>query len=149
MRTLMQWCIAVVCLSMLPVLASDTDPAAKPFAEHKLVLQLSDSDDKKMQSVLDIASNVSRHYGPDLVDIEIVAFGPGLKLLFKESDYADRVTRLAEDTGVRFNACGNTLQTIKKNTGKEPALNPVSLRVTTGVARIMELVEQGYVPVRP
>jgi intracellular sulfur oxidation DsrE/DsrF family protein len=146
---LIQWFAAAICMSMLPAQASDVDPISKPFAEHKLVLQLSDDDEQKHQSVLDVASNVTKHYGQDMVDIEIVAFGPGLKLLFKNGEHADRVTRLAEDTGVRFNACGNTLQTIKKKTGKEPALNPVSQRVTTGVARIMDLVEQGYVLVRP
>lgn len=96
-----------------------------------------------------MASNVAKHYGQDQVDIEIVAFGPGLKLLFRENDNAARIGRLAEDTGIRFSACNNTLQGIKKKTGKEPVLNPVSQRVVTGVARIMELVEQGYVLVRP
>ena len=53
----------------------------KPFAEHKIVLQLSDDDPRKQALVLSVASNLMKHYDPDKVAIEIVAFGPGIEPL--------------------------------------------------------------------
>src|SRR2546421_9960325 len=53
----------------------------KPFAEHKIVLQLSDNDPRKQGLVLSVTSNLMKHYDPDKVAIEIVAFGPGIELL--------------------------------------------------------------------
>ena len=53
----------------------------KPFAEHKIVLQLSDSDPKKQSLVISVANNLMKYYDPDKIAIEVVAFGPGIDLL--------------------------------------------------------------------
>ena len=53
----------------------------KPFAEHKIVLQLSDNDPRKQGLVISVASNLMKLYDPDKVAIEVVAFGPGIELL--------------------------------------------------------------------
>lgn len=50
----------------------------KPFAEEKIVLQISDADPSKQTLVLNVANNLIKHYGQDKVDVEIVAFGPRL-----------------------------------------------------------------------
>ena len=39
----------------------------KPFAEHKIVLQLSDNDPRKQGLVLSVTSNLMKHYDPDTV----------------------------------------------------------------------------------
>jgi hypothetical protein len=43
----------------------------KPFAEHKIVLQLSDSDPKKQGLVISVANNLLKFYDPDKVAIEV------------------------------------------------------------------------------
>ena len=53
----------------------------KPFAEHKIVLQLSDNDARKQGLVISVANNLMKFYDPDKVAVEIVAFGPGIELL--------------------------------------------------------------------
>ena len=53
----------------------------KPFAEHKIVLQLSDNDPRKQGLVISVANNLMKFYDPDKVAVEIVAFGPGIDLL--------------------------------------------------------------------
>ena len=53
----------------------------KPFAEHKIVLQLSDNDPRKQGMVISVANNLMKFYDPDKVAVEIVAFGPGIDLL--------------------------------------------------------------------
>ena len=85
-------------------------PEEKPFAEKKVVLQISDEDAAKQTLVLNVAGNLARHYGPDQVDVEIVAFGPGLRLLFADNPNAGRIDSLAEGSGVRFSACSNGTQ---------------------------------------
>ena len=121
----------------------------KPFAEARVILQLSDAAEQKQNAVLDVASNLIRHYGgPDLVDVEIIAFGPGIELLYADSPRAERIGSLAV-SGVRFVACMNTVETIERTTGKRPLLNPVAIPVQTGVAHIVERVGDGFVLVRP
>ena len=62
----------------------------KPFAEHKIVLQLSDSDPKKQGLVISVANNLMKFYDPDKVAIEVVAFGPGIELLSRTIPTARR-----------------------------------------------------------
>lgn len=120
----------------------------KPFAETKVVLQISDNDPSKQTLVLNVATNVIKHYGPDKVDVEIVAFGPGLMLMFDDNHNKDRISGLT-DNGVRFAACNNTMKKMSKTLGKEPVLNNNVTRVPAGVVRIVELVNQGYVLIKP
>jgi len=123
----------------------DTD---KPFAEHFLALQLSESDPKRQRLVLSVASNILKFYEPDKVAIEVVAFGPGISLLFEESEFRALVDSLVSQ-GVKFDICGNTLDTVERETGKRPKTNPNTKEVGTGVAQLMSLVEAGYTLVRP
>ena len=124
-------------------------PDDKPFAEAHILLQLSDGDEAVQTRVLNVASNLLKHYGgPDLVDLEIVAFGPGLSLLFTDGTQRERISSLAAN-GVRFVACMNTVETIERTTGKRPELNELALPVQAGVAHIVERSGQGFVVVRP
>lgn len=123
--------------------ASDT-----PFAEEKIVLQISDEDAYKQTLVLNVASNLLKAYGPDKVAIEIVAFGPGLRLLFKENSNGERITAL-NSSGVRFAACQNTVQGMTKLLGHAPKLQTVATPVSAGVVRIIELENQGYKLIKP
>jgi intracellular sulfur oxidation DsrE/DsrF family protein len=132
-----------------PAVTLAEDAAAdKPFAEQKVVLQISDADPDKQTLVLNVASNLIKAYGPDKVDVEIVAFGPGLRLMFEENVNKGRIDGLT-DSGVRFAACGNTIGKITKNLGHEPAINPHATRVQAGVVRILELTNQGYTLIKP
>lgn len=121
----------------------------KPFAEARVLLQLSDRDEAKQSIVLDVANNLIKHYGgPDMIDIEIVAFGPGIDLLFAGNSRAERIDSLAV-SGVRFVACLNTLDTVERTTGKRPELSPHAIGVQTGVAHIVSRAAEGFTLVRP
>ena len=120
----------------------------KPFAEKKVVLQISDPNPFKQTLVLNVANNIIKHYGADKVDVEIVAFGPGLRLLLEDNSNSGRIQGLA-DNGVRFAACNNTIKAFTRNLGGEPALNANSTRVDAGVVRIIDLTAQGYTLVKP
>lgn len=143
------WLAGLICLPL--ILLSNAAPAAnesKPFAEHHIVLQISDNDPTKQTLVLNVASNLIKAYGTDNVDVEIVAFGPGLRLLFADNVNGDRINGLSS-SGVRFAACGNTLKKMTSLLGEEPKLNAETTLVSAGVVRIVELVGQGYTLVKP
>ena len=120
----------------------------KPFAEKHVVLQISNSDVQKQTHVLNVASNLLKHYGPDKIDIEIVAFGPGLRLLLKDNSNTARIAGLSTN-GVRFAACNNTLAAFTRLLGEEPELHSNAVHVSAGVVRIMDLVDEGYTLVKP
>jgi len=122
--------------------------AAQAQEVRKLVIHVPQDDPKSMKQALNIASNVPKALGMDNVIVEVVAQGPGLKLLTKQSPMAERVTSLALQD-VTFSACGNTMDAIAHKTGKKPVLLEGVVRVPAGVIRVMELQEQGYSYVRP
>jgi len=120
----------------------------KPFAEERIVLQISDNDPFKQTLVLNVASNLIKHYGPDKVDIEIVAFGPGLRLMFKDNVNSGRIGGLTS-SGVKFAACGNTLTKMTKILGHAPELHSSAGTVPGGAVRIIDLQNQGYKLLKP
>lgn len=123
-------------------------PEDKPFAEHFIALQISDSDPKKQRLVLSVASNLQKAYGQDKIAIEVVAFGPGIDLLRAESENRSLVDSLITQ-GVRFDVCGNTLDTIERETGQRPKTNPHAIEVQVGVGQLLTLSEGGYTVIRP
>ena len=115
--------------------------------QKKVVLQLTDNTAQKQVLVLNVAYNLLKKYDED-VQIEVVAFGPGLQLLFAESKHNQRVSKLAK-SGVKFSACRNTAKKMEKVLGKQLELNKYAKETSGGAARIIELVEQGYILIRP
>lgn len=126
-----------------PVLAAD-----QGLAEYKYVLHISDMDPSKQELILNNARNLLEAYPPGDVEVEIVAYGPGLRLMFAENVNAQRLDSLSQ-SGVKFTACGNTLKGMAKLLGEEPKLNPAATVVPGGIVRIGELVHQGYIYVKP
>lgn len=145
--------VGLQCLTMLflqsgAAIAQSAPTSDKPFADHHIALQLSDSDPKKETIVISIAYNLLKVYDPDKVSIEIVAFGPGVDLLKADNANRQRIDSLVAQ-GVQFDVCGNTLDTIERETGHRPALNPNAVEVVAGVAQLLALAEKHYTIVRP
>ncbi|MVT65924.1 hypothetical protein GPL21_12480 [Bradyrhizobium pachyrhizi] len=120
----------------------------KPFAEHKVVLQLSDNDPRKQGLVISVANNLMKHYDPDKVAVEIVAFGPGIDLLKPDNPNRKLVESLVAQ-GARVDICLNTVDTIERDSGKRPDYIAAATPVQVGVAQILLLTENGYTLVRP
>jgi uncharacterized protein len=132
----------------LPAFAQQVPLQDKPFAEHKIVLQLSDGDAKKQALVLSVANNLLKAYDPDKVVIEVVTFGPGIDLLLGANNYRKQVESLIAQ-GVRFDICLNTVDTIERETGRRPDFIRSATPVQVGVGQILFLTENGYTLVRP
>ena len=142
--------ILFVCLFTVTRFAASNEVSGeefKPFAEKHVILQLSDQTSETV--VLDTANNLIKNYGgPDLIDIEIVTFGKGVRLMYAESAHQVRISSLV-DNGVRFYVCKNTLDTMERKNGERPKINPAAITVQAGVAHIIDRVDEGYILIRP
>ena len=145
LAALMLTCILAL---VAPVRAQQAPLQDKPFAEHRIALQLSDNDPKRQALVISVAYNLLKFYDPDKVAIEVVAFGPGIDLLRTDNTNRNRVESLIAQ-GVRFDVCLNTVDTLERETGKRPEIIPVATPVQVGVGQILLLTENGYTLVRP
>jgi uncharacterized protein len=153
-RSLVRACANAMMIAIALAIASPAvraEPAPlpdKPFAEHRIVLQLSDNDPRKQSLVISVAYNLLKLYDPDKVAIEVVAFGPGIDLLFPDNANRKRIESLVAQ-GVKFDICLNTVDTIERETGKRPQYIPAAIPVQVGVGQILSLTENGYTLVRP
>ena len=120
---------------------------------HKLALQISDDSKQKMNTVLNVAANVSRLYAEngEEVEIKVVAFNKGLHMLRSDtSPVAKRMNSFLESMpNVSFHACNNTRTAMAKKEGKEIPLLDGAKIVPAGVITLIELDEAGYTVIRP
>ena len=140
--------ILLITIALMLSFNLQASPESKPFAEKRIVLQISDPNPFKQTLVLNVANNLIKHYGQDKVDIEIVAFGPGLRLLLKENKNVERIEGLT-NSGVQFSACQNTIKGMTKKLGHKPELVSSATPVSAGVVQIIDLVDKGYQLIRP
>ena len=115
------------------------------LAQHHVVFQISEGDAFKQRIVLNNVSNMLKHYGPDLIQMEVVAYGPGLRLLFRDNPNSARIQNLMKE-GVTFSACANTMAHMHKTVAD---LVPGAEKIPGGVVQIMERQEQGWAYIRP
>jgi intracellular sulfur oxidation DsrE/DsrF family protein len=115
---------------------------------HRVVIQVDSANEATQNIALNNAVNLQKLYGMDNVTVEVVAYGPGLKMLTRKSPLHQRVSSLAMQQ-ITFSACHNTMMKMEKKTGKKVALTDGVGVVPAGVGRIIELEEQGYSYVRP
>lgn len=138
----------LIAFAAMPARAQQAPLQDKPFAEHKIVLQLSDNDPRKQGMVISVANNLMKFYDPDKIAVEIVAFGPGIDLLKPDNPSRKQVESLVAQ-GARVDICLNTVDTLERETGKRPEFISAATPVQVGVAQILLLTENGYTLVRP
>ena len=128
-------------------------PAPSRRGAHRLVVQVDVNDPVVMNLALNNMSNVAQHYSEtgQKVEIELVAFGPGLHMLRDDtSPVKARIKSMSESMPeLVFSACGNTLENMTRAEAKEVPLISQAKVVKSGVVRLMELQERGWSYLRP
>jgi len=124
---------------------SAPQPMAEKSERYKVVIQVSDNDPAKWNLALNNARNVQADLGKENVDVEIVAYGPGLAMLRDDSIIANRLAE-ALDQNIGLMACENTMRSTK--VGKKDMHSGVSF-VDAGVVHIMRRQRAGWGYVRP
>jgi intracellular sulfur oxidation DsrE/DsrF family protein len=135
--------VVLTLLLVAGVASAQTQQAAT--AKSKVVIQVSDGDAAKWNLALNNAKNLQVDLGATNVDIEVVAYGPGIGMLKADSVVANRVDE-ALSAGVRVLACENTMRGQKLT---QADMLPKVGYVPAGVVEIMQRQQQGWAYIRP
>jgi len=124
-----------------PALAQQKKSAAK----HRVIFQVSDNDPARWQLALNNARNVQADLGKENVQIEIVAYGPGIEMMKAESKVAGGLAG-ALDTSIGLIACENTMQNNKVS--RDEMYAGIGF-VQAGVTHLMKRQKEGWAYIRP
>jgi len=119
--------------------------AAQAADKEKLVVQVSEANPATWNLALNNIKNIQKDLGKDNVELELVAYGPGIAMLKAESEVSNRIDE-AVDSGVHVMACENTMH------GQKLGKADINARigyVKSGVGEILQRQEQGYAYLRP
>ena len=143
------WLVALAAFPLTAAGVRETPLAnPKPSVEtpRRIVVSLSEADPARANAIFSNLVNIQGFYGQDLVEILVVAYGPGVRHLLRgESQVAERVASL-QAYDIAFVACGATLDTL--GFPPEQALEGVQV-VQNGLPEIIERQLQGWVHLRP
>ena len=125
--------------------AADSGTQQSSEVREKVVIQMSDSIPGKWNLALNNAKNIQEAIGKDKVEVEIVAYGPGIDMLKFESEVGSRIDKALAD-GVKVMACENTMRNMKLS--KPDMLSSIGY-VPSGVVEIMRKEKDGWSYIRP
>ena len=146
-RLLIQAGSLVTLVTLAPFLIAVNAQISTPTGtkRQKIVIQVSDSDPAKWNLALNNAKNLQDDVGASNVDIEIVAYGPGIGMLKMESPTGSRVSE-AMNARIKVIACENTMRGQKLT--KDDVLPAISY-VPAGVTEIMKKQSDGWAYLKP
>lgn len=118
--------------------------AAQAAPRNRVVFQVTDNDPARWNIILNNMGNLKDGVGSEGVEIELVAFGPGLLMLKADSSVKQRINDAAK-AGVRILACQNTMNGMKLT----PAdMLPEIGYTPSGVVEVMRKQQQGWAYIR-
>jgi uncharacterized protein len=136
---------ATVCAAALAALLALVPAAYAQSPRNKVVFQVSDDSPQKWNLVLNNARNLQDDIGADLVDLEIVVYGPGIGMLKSDSPVGARVADALKN-GVKVVACENTMRA--QQLAYKDMLPKIGY-VPAGVVELMKKQQEGYSYIRP
>jgi uncharacterized protein len=139
--------VAAVALALFVSAACVAEAGAQSAAapKNRVVMQVSDGEPAKWNLALNNARNLQADLGAANVEIEIVAYGPGIGMLKRDSSVATRVDE-ALVSGMKVVACENTMHAQKL---VQADMLPSIGYVGAGVVEIMQRQQQGWSYLRP
>ena len=113
-------------------------------AKNRALFQVTDNDPARWNMILNNMQNLRDGVGGEPVEIELVAYGPGINMLKADSSVKQRIAE-ALKVGVTVNACQNTMTNAKL----VPAdMLPNISYVPAGVVEVMRKQQQGGAYIR-
>ena len=157
MRSFFRLLAMMVLTSMLLTsvsFAGDAKATKSITKAHRVAIQVDQNDPAVMNLALNNATNIFEYYRTkgELVEVNIVTYGPGLFMLRDNSPVQDRIKQLknlAFPGKIQFSACNITKQGMEKREGQPITILPEASLVPSGVITLMELQEEGWSYVRP
>ncbi len=128
----------------LPLLSRAQAQPAAPAVKNRALFQVTDNDPARWNMILNNMTNLREGVGGEAIEIELVAFGPGIHMLKADSPVKARIAD-ALKTGVTVNGCQNTMKGMKLT----PAdMLPEIAYVPSGVVDVMRKQQQGWAYIR-
>ena len=147
--------IAAALVFGLTAVAAMAAPKAHHHPVHRIAIQVDRNDPAVMNLALNNATNVLEYYHDkgEKVQVEIVAYGPGLNMLREDtSKVKERIKQLKDfnfPSEITFSACNNTKKGMEKKEGHPITIIPQARLVPSGVVRLSQLQEQGWSYIKP
>ena len=111
---------------------------------NRALFQVTDNDPARWNMILNNMQNLRDGVGGEPVEIELVAYGPGINMLKADSSVKQRIAEALKN-GVTVNACQNTMSNAKL----VPAdMLPDITYVPAGVVEVMRKQQQGWAYIR-
>ena len=136
------WLLAAAAIVLLAGAPAQAQQAA---SRSRVVVQVSDGAVTNWNLALNNVHNIQAELGAANVDIEVVAYGPGIGMLKLDSPVANRIAEVTA-AGVKVVACENTMRGAHLSRGD--MLDGIGY-VSAGVVEIMQRQQQGWSYVRP
>lgn len=143
----MRFFISFIALAM--VLLADTefvDPKPALDQPRQIVFSVTEGSNEAINHVLSSVNNVLKFYGPEKVQMEVVAYAGGLKMLLKSNPKIAERVRTLMLYDVVFVACGNTMRT--KSITEAQLIEDTEI-VTAGIVEMIERVKAGWIYIKP
>jgi len=140
-RFLLSAVVLVGALVAAPLTAVAQDTAKKT----RVVVQVSEADPARWNLVLNNVKNLQDDLGAGNVEIEVVAYGPGIGMLKLDAVSNSRVSD-AIKAGVQIAACENTMRNQKL---ARADMHPNVSYVPAGVTEIVQRQRDGWAYLRP
>ena len=137
----------VFLLSFMSAETEFADPQPSLENPRKFVFPITKNERREINHILSSANNVIKFYGPEKVEVVIVAYSKGIEAVMnhKDIEIKKRVKALMTYE-VEFIACGNTMQTLKID--KSELIDGTEI-VTAGIVELIERQLRGYIYIRP
>ena len=118
--------------------------AQSAMAKNRALFQVTDNDPARWNMILNNMTNLKEGVGSEGVEVELIAYGPGILMLKADSPVKHRIAD-AMKSGVHVNACQNTMTGMKLT----PAdMQPEIGYVPSGVVEVMKKQQQGWAYIR-
>ena len=123
----------------LPALAQP-----QPAPANRALFQVTENDPARWNLILNNIQNLREGVGGEGVDVELVAYGPGILMLKGDASVKERIAA-ALKSGVQVKACQNTMSNMKLTPGD---MLPDIGYVPSGVVEVMRKQQQGWSYIR-
>ena len=115
-------------------------PAAAPVHTHRIIFAITSGDKTDWEISMHNTGNLLKGFAPDPVEIEIVAFGPGINVLKADSSVRADLEALQKQ-GVILAACHNSM---KGNNLTLADMVPGTIEVPSGAVEVVKKQEEGW-----
>jgi len=113
-------------------------------AKNRALFQVTDDDPARWNLILNNVRAIREGVGSEGIEIEIVAYGPGIQTLKDDSSVKQRLAE-AMKAGAKVNACQNTMNSMNLS----PAdMLPEIGYVPSGVVEVMRKQQHGWAYIR-